>query len=53
MMKFNSTVSTASNVINNKMLDLKSYLLTIQFYLMFFSWGYILFFVLLIICYII
>ena len=53
LMKFDSTVATASNVMNNKMLDLKSYFLTIQFYLMFFSWGYMLFFVLLIICYII
>ena len=53
LIAFDSTVATASNVMNNRMLDLKDYFLSIQFNLMFFSWGYMLFFGLLILCYII
>ena len=53
LIAFDSTVATASNIMNNRMLDLKDYFLSIQFNLMFFSWGYMLFFGLLILCYII
>jgi hypothetical protein len=50
---FDTAVATASNVMNNKMLDLKDYFLTLQFLLMFFTWGYLLFFVAAIVLYII
>jgi len=45
IIKFDETVAIASNVMNNKILDLKDYFLTLQFLLMFFTWGYLLFFV--------
>ena len=44
LVKFDTTVATASNVMNNRILDLKDYFLTLQFMLMFFTWGYLLFF---------
>ena len=50
---FDTAVATASNVMNNRMLDLKDYFLTLQFLLMFFTWGYLLFFVAAIVLYII
>ena len=43
--KFDTAVATASNVMNNRILDLKDYFLTLQFLLMFFTWGYLIFFV--------
>ena len=43
--KFDTAVATASNVMNNRILDLKDYFLTLQFLFMFFTWGYLLFFV--------
>ena len=43
--KFDTAVATASNIMNSKILDLKDYFLTLQFLLMFFTWGYLLFFV--------
>jgi hypothetical protein len=51
--KFDTAVATASNVMNNRILDLKDYFLTLQFLLMFFTWGYLLFFVAAIVLYII
>ena len=45
IVKFDTAVATASNVMNNRILDLKDYFLTLQFLLMFFTWGYLLFFV--------
>ena len=45
IVKFDTTVATASNVMNNKILDLKDYFLTLQFLLMFFTWAYLFFFV--------
>ena len=45
IVKFDTAVATASNVMNNKILDLKDYFLTLQFLLMFFTWAYLLFFV--------
>ena len=50
---FDTAVATASNIMNNRMLDLKDYFLTLQFLLMFFTWGYLLFFVAAIVLYII
>jgi len=50
---FDTAVATASNVMNNRILDLKDYFLTLQFLLMFFTWGYLLFFVAAIVLYII
>ena len=50
---FDTAVAAASNVMNNRMLDLKDYFLTLQFLLMFFTWGYLLFFVVAIVLYII
>lgn len=50
---FDTAVATASNIMNNRMLDLKDYFLTLQFLLMFFTWGYLLFFVATIVLYII
>ena len=41
---FDQTIATASNVMNTKMLDLKDYFLSLQFNLMFFTWGYMIFF---------
>ena len=49
---FDTTVATASNIMNNKILDLKDYFLTLQFLLMLFTWGYLIFFVILIVLYI-
>ena len=49
---FDQTIATASNVMNTKMLDLKDYFLSLQFNLMFFTWGYVLFFALTIFFYI-
>ena len=49
---FDQAVATASNVMNTKILDLKDYFLSLQFNLMFFTWGYVLFFVLTIFFYI-
>ena len=51
--KFDTAVATASNIMNENMLDLKDYFLTIQFWLMFFTWAYLLLFVLIIVLYII
>jgi hypothetical protein len=50
---FDTTVATASNVMNNKIIDIKNYFLTLQFLLMFFTWGYLLFFVALVTVYIV
>ena len=50
---FDNTVATAANVMNNRMLDLKDYFLTLQFLLLFFTWGYLLIFVAIIVLYII
>ena len=50
---FDVAVATASNVMNKNILDLKDYFLTLQFILMFFTWGYLLFFGAIIILYII
>ena len=50
---FDTTVATASNVMNNRIFDIKNYFLTIQFLLMFFTWGYLLFFVALVTVYIV
>lgn len=41
--KFDTAIATASNIMNNRILDLKDYFLTLQFLLMFFTWGYLLF----------
>ena len=43
--KFDTAVATASNVMNNRILDLKNYFLTLQFLLMIFTFGYFIFFV--------
>ena len=51
--KFDKTVSTASNIINNNILDLKDYFLTIQTFLMIFTWGYLFFFLVIIVMYIV
>ena len=51
--KFDTAVATASNVMNNNMLDLRDYFLTLQFLLMFFTWAFMLFFVVIIVLYII
>ena len=48
---FDTAVATANNIMNNRILDLKDYFLTLQFLLMFFTWGYFIFFVILIILY--
>ena len=53
IVKFDTAVATASNVMNNRILDLKDYFLTLQFLLMFFTWGYLLFFVILGVLYVI
>ena len=53
LINFDTAVATASNVMNGRILDLKDYFLSIQFSLMFFTWGYMFFFGLLILCYII
>ncbi len=45
IVKFDTAVATASNIMNNRILDLKDYFLTLQFLLMLFTWGYLLFFV--------
>ena len=45
---FDQTVADASSVINKYMIDLKDYFLSWQFNLMFFTWGFMFFFVLLI-----
>jgi hypothetical protein len=50
---FDNTVVTASNIMNRRIIDLKDYFLTLQFWLMFFTWGYFLFFIALAILYII
>ena len=50
---FDTTVATASNIMNNRILDLKDYFLSIQFVLMFFTWAYLFFFVCIIMVYII
>ena len=50
---FDSTVATAANVMNKNILDMKDYFLTLQFILMFFTWGYLFFFGCLILLYII
>ena len=44
LVKFDTAVATVSNVMNNRILDLKDYFLTLQFMLMLFTWGYLLFF---------
>ena len=41
---FDKAVATASTVMNKRMIDLKDYFLSVQFCLMFFTWGYMLFF---------
>ena len=51
--KFDTAVATASNVMNDKILDLKDYFLTIQTFLMIFTWGYLILFVAIIVIYII
>ena len=51
--KFDTAVATAANVMNNRILDLKDYFLTLQFLLMFFTWGYLLFYVALGVLYVI
>ena len=51
--KFDQTVASASTVMNTNMIDLKDYFLSLQFNLMFFTWGYMLFFALTILFYII
>ena len=51
--KFDQTVASASTVMNTNMIDLKDYFLSLQFNLMFFTWGYVLFFGLTILFYII
>lgn len=50
---FDVAVSTASNIMNKRILDLKDYFLTLQFLLMFFTWIYFIFFVVIVIIYII
>ena len=50
---FDTAVATASNVMNNRIIEVKNYFLTIQFLLMFFTWGYLLFFIALVVVYII
>ena len=50
---FDNTVATASNMMNTRILDLKNYFLTLQFLLMFFTWGFLLFFVILVVIHII
>ena len=52
LVNFDTTVATAANVMNNRIIDLKDYFLSIQFNLMFFTWGYMLFFGAIIFCYI-
>ena len=41
---FDTAIATASNVMNKRILDLKSYFLTLQFLLMLFTWIYFIFF---------
>ena len=41
---FDKAVATASSVMNKRILDLKDYFLSVQFFLMFFTWGYMIFF---------
>jgi len=53
LINFDTAVAVAANVMNKRILDLKDYFLSIQFNLMFFTWGYMLFFWLTILCYII
>ena len=50
---FDTAVATASNVMNNNMLDLRDYFLTLQFLLMFFTWAFMFFFGVIIVLYII
>ena len=50
---FDVAVATASNVMNKNILDLKDYFLTLQFILMFFTWGYLVIFLAIILFYII
>ena len=50
---FDTAVATASNIMNNNMLDLRDYFLTLQFLLMFFTWAFMLFFGAIIVLYII
>ena len=50
---FDKAIATANNVINQRILDLRDYFLSIQFALMFFTCCYLIFFVAIIICYII
>ena len=50
---FDVAVATAANVMNNNILDLKDYFLTLQFILMFFTWAYMFFFGVIILLYII
>ena len=45
IVNFDTAVAIASNVMNNRILDLKDYFLTLQFLLMFFTFGYLIFFV--------
>ena len=50
---FDTAVVTASNIMNKRIIELKDYFLTLQFWLMFFTWGYFLFFIALAIIYLI
>ena len=42
---FDTAVATASNIMNRRIINLKDYFLTLQFWLMFFTWGYFIFFI--------
>lgn len=52
LVNFDTAVATAANIMNKRIIDLKDYFLSIQFNLMFFTWGYMLFFGAIIFCYI-
>ena len=49
---FDTAVANANNIMNNNILDLKDYFLTLQFLLMLFTWGYFIFFLVLAFLYI-
>ncbi len=49
---FDTVVATASNIMNENLLDLKDYFLRIQTSLMIFTWGFLIFFVAIIVIYI-
>ena len=53
LQNFDVAVATAANVMNENILDLKDYFLTLQFILMFFTWAYLFFYGVIILLYII